>query len=401
MKGGARLVDEKTMRWVVGTVLYSFILTMFAMAARWRLGRRDPALIPPPRRHRFVPWSGTEVALSLLLYYLIPAVLMTLLAGVGVLSQSVDMKNMAGVDLFKIMAAAALFTPLQMAAIGGLLWLRSRTKARHLGLSRWRWQAHLTLGVVCYVVVTPIVYGANYLAHWATEQTQTESSMHPIQRLVTKYPEPSAWIVVVLQAVILAPLVEELLVRGIMLPWLSRRRWGGWAAMAGGIAIGLSLLYQGPGKPLNWPPLAFALAVSLFGALYTSPHQGEQWARRAIIGTAILFAMLHATVWPTPISLLILGLALGWLAHRTRSLIAPIVMHAMFNATSMVLMLVGIPDRPIHDTTKPNQPTIQKAVELAPQRPTPPAFALRPPFPAPDGHDARNPKRWLGPNTAT
>src|SRR5947199_61864 len=57
---------------------------------------------------------------------------------------------------------------------------------------------------------------------------------------------------------------------------------------------------------------------------------------RAIVGSAALFACVHANVWPTPIPLAILALVLGWLAVRTQSIVAPIVVHILFNAVAFM-----------------------------------------------------------------
>jgi len=59
----------------------------------------------------------------------------------------------------------------------------------------------------------------------------------------------------------------------------------------------------------------------------------------ALFGTAVLFACIHTSVWPTPVPLLVLGLGLGLLAQRTQSLVGPIVLHGLFNAISCVQLL--------------------------------------------------------------
>lgn len=53
-----------------------------------------------------------------------------------------------------------------------------------------------------------------------------------------------------------------------------------------------------------------------------------RWA--AILGTAGLFAAYHATAW-TLVPLFVLGLALGWLVGRRRSVRSAIVLHALYN----------------------------------------------------------------------
>ena len=48
---------------------------------------------------------------------------------------------------------------------------------------------------------------------------------------------------------------------------------------------------------------------------------GRGHGNSAIYGTSLLFAAMHSGVWPSPIALFVLGLGLGWLAYRTRSLV--------------------------------------------------------------------------------
>lgn len=65
----------------------------------------------------------------------------------------------------------------------------------------------------------------------------------------------------------------------------------------------------------------------------------ERGRRFAYIGSALLFAAIHTSL----ISLLPifgLGLALAWVYRRTRSLVAPIAMHATVNGISVTLALL-------------------------------------------------------------
>jgi membrane protease YdiL (CAAX protease family) len=61
----------------------------------------------------------------------------------------------------------------------------------------------------------------------------------------------------------------------------------------------------------------------------------------AVFATALLFGATHSFAWPTPIALFVLGLGLGYLAVRTRSLVAPVVVHCLFNAVSFVILIEG------------------------------------------------------------
>ena len=57
---------------------------------------------------------------------------------------------------------------------------------------------------------------------------------------------------------------------------------------------------------------------------------------RVIVTTSLLFAIAHATVWPSPVPLFFLALGLGWLAWRTQSIVPGIVTHSLFNAVACV-----------------------------------------------------------------
>ena len=59
-----------------------------------------------------------------------------------------------------------------------------------------------------------------------------------------------------------------------------------------------------------------------------------------MFASSALFAAVHSFAWPSPVALFVLALGLGWLAHRTRSLVGPIVLHGLFNAVSCVLLFL-------------------------------------------------------------
>ena len=88
-------------------------------------------------------------------------------------------------------------------------------------------------------------------------------------------------------AVVLAPVAEEFVFRGVLYPFV---------------------------KQLGFPKLAW-------------------------VGVSLLFAFIHddAQIF---VPLFVLALALTWLYERTDNLLAPILMHGLFNAANLVLLLV-------------------------------------------------------------
>ncbi len=59
--------------------------------------------------------------------------------------------------------------------------------------------------------------------------------------------------------------------------------------------------------------------------------------------TSIIFALVHLPSEPQAIlPLTVLGLALAYVAYRTRSLVAPVITHFLFN-TFMLLTIFTMP----------------------------------------------------------
>jgi membrane protease YdiL (CAAX protease family) len=63
--------------------------------------------------------------------------------------------------------------------------------------------------------------------------------------------------------------------------------------------------------------------------------QGVQ-PRLAIFTNGLFFAAMHSAVWPSPIPLFLLGMALAWLTYRTSSLVGAVTLHALVNATAVL-----------------------------------------------------------------
>jgi len=60
----------------------------------------------------------------------------------------------------------------------------------------------------------------------------------------------------------------------------------------------------------------------------------------AIVTNALFFASMHGQVWPSPIPLFVLAVGLAWLRYRTNSLVGPVVVHGLFNALTVVTLVL-------------------------------------------------------------
>jgi membrane protease YdiL (CAAX protease family) len=291
-----------------------------------------------------------------------------------------------------------------VALVAGLHHLTG-ARPEHLGLTTSRWDANLLVGYLGWLVLTPpVLLFYFFLTLWIKPEP------HPLQTLAAEEPTIAEWVLLVLQAVLIAPVLEELLFRGLVQRWLRQATMLGhfgvalaslalvvpvasnlvkdWRdildldvllepstfwLVATFVLFGLGLL---PAYVLladqavrsmdaNWPPSNSA-SITTFprepeaddGSFTASPSASSSEAFLqmeldkkmplhavpalsdlvAIYGSAVLFASFHASVWPSPIPLFVLGLGLGWLAYRTQSLVAPIVAHALFNAVACIVL---------------------------------------------------------------
>jgi membrane protease YdiL (CAAX protease family) len=114
---------------------------------------------------------------------------------------------------------------------------------------------------------------------------------HPIIDFLSEHRDPLSLAMVFVSAVVVAPIAEEFFFRGVLQGWLQKRlpELGGLGAIAiASLAFGLAHVGQG----LAWIPLVF------------------------------------------------FGMAVGYLAKQTGSIVPGIIVHSLFNAVSVVLVLL-------------------------------------------------------------
>ena len=289
---------------------------------------------------RLVPWSGAEIVLGAILaggFW--PSAMYALVKGVGMEhwyygDDAPEMEN----RLF--LWASAFAVPFQVLTYPLVFAAMSGTRPEQLGLTVRRLGRNVLAGVSGLLLMPDI-----FALFWLVSRCYGPSGedgieRHFLEKLAEQNLHLGEWIMLCFVATVGAPLHEELAFRGALQPWLAKGRWRGLWAMFG--ALALSCWYHPP-QAIDSIPKSFESAVPTLFALALLPlyglaavFGGSQAA--ALVGTSALFACVHST-WPTPIPLFLLALGLGSLAQRTQSLVAPIVLHSLFNAVSCVQLL--------------------------------------------------------------
>lgn len=198
----------------------------------------------------------------------------------------------AGLPVFKnpdslpvIILSTLSFHGAALVGAGFFLRLHQVSWGDAFGWHRERLGKSLLLGVGAMVLVLPAVLALEQASVWVLERLHWAANDQRAVDLIVK--SKSWWLkgYLALFAVLLAPVAEEFIFRGVLYPLC---------------------------KQLGWHKTAW-------------------------FGTTAAFALMHLNL-PTFLPLWALALAFTWLYARTNCLLVPIVAHSLFNLTNLVIL---------------------------------------------------------------
>lgn len=182
------------------------------------------------------------------------------------------------------LAAAAVWLTLTAPEIA-----RSGQLFKRIGLTASR--GDLKLGFGGAAMILPLVLGINWLAsQWVAPYE------HQVLKDLAGTPTPDVLLVLFVSTALVTPVIEEVLFRLLLQ--------GGLQAMVD----------PDRGEGRMWSPVSHL----------------------PIVATSLLFAALHFDQGAAPIPLFFLSLGLGYLYRQTGSLTAPILVHVILNALTLV-----------------------------------------------------------------
>jgi membrane protease YdiL (CAAX protease family) len=347
---------------------------LICLALWYRLPAGERRLLPWPRP-RPVPWLGVDVWAAFVIMLFVTPVCAVLLQDSGLFHWLYGKAANADTDLMhgrRMLWAGVLALPVEVAIILGVLTALRGARLEEVGLTGRRAAQNITAGYLIWLVLTPVAL----LLYWAVKLV-LEAEEHPMELLARQPLREVEWLALVFLAVVAAPLREELVFRGVLLPWQTNR--GPDAQLVVGVAALAVAILMGTGKggAFNAGPMIFILAM--LPGYVLLPYGARWWRQRrrgpaaerngslageeetergpaaflrllsekrvnvllALYGNGLLFAALHGSIWPTPIPLFVLGVGLAWLAHRTQSLVGPLVAHALFNGVATLDMFLS------------------------------------------------------------
>lgn len=308
-----------------------------AIAARIIARKQGEPLLPKPKRWP-VPWTGFE------LLFLFPFAALAPMSVVDPLLAGGFYQTIYGADApeaswhpMRPLWAALFFIPFLAACLVLLRTVlypewKSAANAKVI-------PARTALGVEAWFVIHPPVWIVFFIVSALFAILSLAPDEHPLEKSFGEGRPPIDQVLLLVQASVLTPFLEELLFRGLLLPWILGRKYRIALIMGVAVVLAFPLALERGGGEMIIGPAVFAL-VLLAGWLVLSRRvSSKRRSFGAVYASSSLFAVVHSNIWPTPIPLFVLGLGLGWLALRTRGFLASMIVHGLFNAVSVLFVL--------------------------------------------------------------
>jgi membrane protease YdiL (CAAX protease family) len=157
------------------------------------------------------------------------------------------------------------------------------------GLNTVRWPKQFLFIIGALAIALPVMFGLKFLSEFVLKKMGWPVEDQRAVELILAAKSTALKIYLGGFAVILAPLAEEFIFRG--------------------------LLFSGF-KKIGWPKCGWILV-------------------------SLLFALIHASA-PIFLPLFVFALALTWLYEKTEGLLAPVIAHSLFNAANLGLLIVQV-----------------------------------------------------------
>ena len=279
-QGLSNLVSQMWLIAAVGASLPVAIVVLRRIG-RWWLS--DQPIPPPAEGEPFVPWPAW---FGLVLFVGMQLLMLVLAAGYQAAADArlIPWEPLRIPDMF----SPGIFLGQAVPPLVGLI-LVARFGRPGLGAAGVRWGATakgLFQGLLAFLTVLPVCFAGLLAGIVLMSLFRVPIEQHPLLETVQTAHAPWVIAVALFQAGVLAPLGEEFMYRGVLMTTLLRQ-------------------------------------MGILGALVFS---------------SAIFAVIHLPTEPQAVvPLFFLGLALGYVAYRTRSLVAPIAAHSLFN----ILMIAG------------------------------------------------------------
>jgi membrane protease YdiL (CAAX protease family) len=233
-------------------------------------------------------------------------------------------------DILFLSIAPPLLGLIPLIALNLLLMPRG---ARTLGFQWSNLQRGLFLGIIGILITMPLVLWSSMLVELLYQLFHYQTPTAHELLLVLNHAGPLTRVLVVLAAVLIAPIFEEFLFRGHLQTLLRRIFEPKETQPLPVLPAGREEAAAGELIPDYFNP---ASHIQKPKSIFQNHPAYPAWI--AIVITSLLFASVHPA-WMAP-PIFVLSLCLGYSYERTGNLYVPITMHALFNTLSTLQYLL-------------------------------------------------------------
>lgn len=339
---------------LAASLLIASLVAWQAVIRRWWHG--VPLVPEQPRQS--VPWGLIDVIVAICLLFVLGGVAYAVISWAtgGSLDQLDEAASLVAYRWS--VAAQSLASLATLTLVAAMIIARCGASWRDLGLDAGTVRSDIQLGTIAFCALAPPTYALQFvLVQWV-------ESKHPLVELLRERPDPTLLGLSVVAAVIVAPVFEEFLFRVLLQGWLE--------SFVGHTADPVRLFFGRPAEersrdgavagndklvcpqyPVDWSSDGVPWKQGNANP-YIPPGDTDgdsappvfTWKGTAtarfyfpIVGSSLLFALMHLTHGPDWIPLFFLALGLGYLYRQTHRLLPCVTVHLLFNGCSMLMFL--------------------------------------------------------------
>jgi membrane protease YdiL (CAAX protease family) len=249
----------------------------------------------PLQRDCECPWSGAVVWFGFCLMLVIPLVVHQLLLSSGLFTAiyGADANAPALLERQALWSTAFGFTVTALAIVA-LVSSSFGVRAAELGLTGVRAVQNVVAGYLGWLLFTPLAL----LLYWLVTLFVTPE-IHPLQRAGQQPLLPVEWVVIAFGAVVAAPLLEELIFRGLLLRWQTDRPVSAQVTVA--VAALLIALFWANQRDKDFNPWPAVFVAAMLPGMFLIALVPERSTARPPEGQATNGAPLVAVEQSSPV----------------------------------------------------------------------------------------------------
>lgn len=270
-----------------------------------------------------IPWGMLDLLFVMFFLILGQGVMVLWLESQGIdLTKGVKLAELAAADQAKVILGNSVATFVSIILAVLFVKLKNRASLADLGFDFGRAPRDVLLGTFAFLLIGPPVLAiqATLVIWWP--------SKHPLVEMLKEDPSMHFFLVTIFAALIVAPLIEELMYRVLLQGWLEKFSTNADQTQLIVGALPFETVEQKE-EPAQSKPLE-------------KPETPVRWP---IFVSAAIFAAMHHQHGPDPIPLFLFAVGLGYLYQRTHRILPSIVVHFLLNATSVAVLMLDLPGK--------------------------------------------------------